>query len=77
MNRFYLFLISLFFLTAASANQAKQEFSPGILVINKDHTGVYSFQFKDPIWTGMSIKQNNFRCSRTSKNTHCIPFKNS
>jgi ribosomal protein S18 acetylase RimI-like enzyme len=37
MNRFFLLLISLFYFTTASANQAKQELFPTIVVVNKNN----------------------------------------
>lgn len=38
MNRYLLLLISFFYLTTASANEASQGFSPTILIVDKSNT---------------------------------------
>lgn len=38
MNRYFLLLLSLFYLTTASASQATQDFSPTILVVDKNNS---------------------------------------
>jgi ribosomal protein S18 acetylase RimI-like enzyme len=38
MNRYFFLLISLFYLTTASANEANQDFSPTILVVDKNNS---------------------------------------